>query len=229
MIEFTKNIVKCSELLLNLNYLFQSNSLNSLNVSDEFKKASLNKLPYKTIYDLAIKNNDFNLMLNDKSFFQFNEKEANKELRLAFYPNPYNLFEYDEFSKEAIDLLHSNEITYDEYDQLTTEFNFYLDVPPIRYDLSYKQYKAPYHPTGHFHIGFCNENRWPVKRLFNPYLFVLKILVHYYYNVFTQSTNNDDTNLLNLIEDEYKKELYNTDFVSSDFFTVDEENRLHFK
>lgn len=63
---------------------------------------------------------DFNLMMDDHSYFQFTESKAEEDVRLAYYPNPYQFVEYENDKREALNMLESNEITQDEYEQLLT-------------------------------------------------------------------------------------------------------------
>lgn len=223
--EFNKNIKKCIELLFKNQYLIQAGCLTSLNASDEFKKKSRNSNTYREIYDLGAVNQDFNFMLKDNSFFQFSQ-EKNGNIRLVYYPNPYNSLEYQDTKLEIEKMLENNDITHEDYEQFLSEEFFSGDIPLIRYDYSIDQYCKNYHPAAHFHIGFHSENRWPVKRILSPFVFTLKILMLYYPNLWKiWGDNNENPNLLDEL---YRKELQSCNLVDAEYFCDLDENRLYF-
>lgn len=217
---FQQSIEESLDYLLKLNQLKQAFNNKSLEVSKQYKKASLTEKSYKKIYDIAVENFDFNVMLNDGAFFQFTEFGEDKELRLAYHPSPYQYVEYAGHEKAALSLLESEDITLEEYEQLLIEEIFTYDIPPIRYDLSFSQYKEQTHPTAHMHVGFFSENRWPVRRVLNPFTFVLFILKTYYQNI--------NIGMSSIEHDEiYRKEVHKTTILGSDYFTDVEKTRLH--
>jgi len=223
---FNASIHKSLDTLNKLDLLLQPMSITSLTVSDNFKKSSLRANVYKDIYDTAVSHHDYNLMLNDKSFFQFTTIKDNKEVRLAFYPNPYKFTEYIGNKKEIDKLLDDDEITFSEYEQLLSESNFTSDIPLIRYDLSLSQYIEHHHPAAHLHIGFKKENRWPVRRILTPYAFTLKILSHYYSDVWV---NLEEKNQLknNWFNEEYQNEIERCGIIDAEYFSKNEQKRLY--
>jgi hypothetical protein len=120
---FTANVIKCLNLASDMNFLAQAGASCSLNASTEFKKMSRRATSYQELYNEGVKFQDFNIMLADNSFFQFTENEAYKDVRLAYYPNPYKFVEYLREKKEALSMLDSNDLDLAEYEQLMTECN----------------------------------------------------------------------------------------------------------
>lgn len=223
---FRKSLASCLELLAKNELLFQAGPMYSLDASASFKKVARRSMSYKEVYDSGVENQDFNLMLFDQSFFQFTEVKSESDVRLAYYPNPYQFVNYRSQKKEALELLECGELSLSDYEQLVSEEDFTCDIPVIRYDLSLKQHCEKYHPAAHFHIGFFAENRWPVRRVLTPYAFLLKILMHYYPKVwFNVGDRGDDNNWLDLA---YRNELTSCNILQQDFFKQEEVERLHF-
>lgn len=223
--DFNKNIKKCITLLENNNFLFQAGCITSLEASDVFKKASRSSLSYRELYDIGASRQDFNIMLKDQSFFQFT-KELNDNLRLVYYPNPYNFSEYQETLREYEDLLINGDLSNEEYEQFLSEEFFTSDIPLIRYDYAPNQYCENYHPAAHLHIGFEAENRWPVKRVLSPYAFLLKILMIYYSKLWKEWGNNGDA--ANSLDELYREELISCKHLDTELFSSIEEKRLYF-
>ncbi|MER1920507.1 DUF2290 domain-containing protein [Proteus mirabilis] len=213
--------------------LFQAGASSSLSTPAEVISKTRKATSYKEVYDTLALSQSFNLMMKDKSFFQFTETEPNKEVRLAYYPNPYQFSEYMFEKREALDLLHNKEITDIEYEQLMSEADFTSDIPVIRYDLSFKQHCNLYHPTAHFHIGFHAENRWPVGRLLTPKAFFLKTLYNYYSEKWREQEATDGSTVTNILDSLYRSDLRNECPLVSDLdpkkFERIEEERLHFR
>lgn len=224
--KFNSSINKSLDILTALDLSLHPMSITSLSVSDNFKKSSLRANAYKDVYDAAIKNHDYNLMMTDKSFFQFTSIKEHKETRLAFYPNPYKFAEYMGHKNEVEKLLNDEEITLSEYEQFLSEGDFTSDIPLIRYDLSLSQYIEHHHPAAHLHIGFKKENRWPVRRILSPYAFTLKILSHYYADVWI-SLEQSNKLKENWFNNEYQSEISRCEIINVEYFSVNEQKRLY--
>ncbi|MFS1979223.1 DUF2290 domain-containing protein [Vibrio lentus] len=207
--EFNRSIVKVIELADKLELLFQAGAAASLNVSYEVKKTTRKATSYTEVYDVIAGQQEFNIMLSDRSMFQFTETKQNEELRLVYYPNPYQFVEYQSIRKEALELLDSKEFTEVEYEQYISEADFSCDVPVIRYDLSVDQHCEYYHPAAHFHIGFYAENRWPVDRVLTPLAFFLKILANYYPSTWKSQEDLTLVPKVNTLDLQYRNELKN--------------------
>ncbi|MBP3140109.1 DUF2290 domain-containing protein [Aliivibrio fischeri] len=232
MTDFCRSIIKGVHCIEKISFLLQAGTVNSLDASSEVKAITRDAFSYREVYDAVTAKQEFNIMLSDHSFFQFTEKTENRELRLAYYPNPYRFVEYKELKKEALELLNDGCLTDIEYEQLLSEAEFSCDIPVIRYDLSFRQHCEHYHPTGHLHVGFHSENRWPVDRILSPYAFILKILMYYYPQLWKEKgeeLSNCSTNI-NWLDVEYRKELSSCTKISvveNSKFTTIESERLY--
>ncbi|WP_016955505.1 DUF2290 domain-containing protein [Catenovulum agarivorans] len=232
MSDFEKSIFRAIDLADSLEILFQAGSSSSLNVSNEVKTMTRSSARYQEIYDAIVSKQHFNLMLNDRSIFQFSQKTQLQNCRLVFYPNPYQFAEYKSYHSEVISLYNEQSgFTQDEVEQLLAECDFTSEIPIIRYDLSMQQHCEMYHPAAHFHIGLHSENRWPVNRALTPFAFFLKILMHYYPDIWKKSA--DATNpTKNELDIHYRKELKENcpkiSIYSPKHFSNLELERLHF-
>lgn len=223
--EFSTSLRRCINLAADLEILLHCGPPSSLKASSEFKKASRKSDSYVEQYDTAVARQDFNLMIHDKSFFQFSEKEGESELRFAFYPNPYLFVEYRDRKEVADELLANGDLSESEFEQLLNEGGFTFDAPLIRYDLAYAGYCERYHPAAHFHIGFLVENRWPVGRVLTPLAFLLLVLFHYYPALWKAKEEAADARWL---ESLYIKEISNCCVLDEKFFKASERLRLVF-
>lgn len=129
---------------------------------------------YVTIFDKAMENADYDLLLSDFSFFQFSYAGTDEgtKIRYAFYEAPRRYPTYEEFlrvygfdSKECGDCFDS------EYEQAIIEARLKTSVVPVRYDCG-PTHKALEHPYCHIHVGFDNEVRIPLSRSLTPQAFV---------------------------------------------------------
>lgn len=224
--EFNDSIKRCIQKLSEMECLTHTVSISSLQASNEFKKACKKQVSYRSLYETAIANSDFNFMLFDNSFFQFTETKQDEEVRMAFYPNPYNSTEYKNTVDSWQSLLEEGSLSQAEFEQILAEEVFSCDTPLIRYDLSLKQYCKNYHPAAHLHIGFHANNRWPVKKVLSPYAFLLKIICYYYGDLWKKhGDNGDEPNTLDLI---YRAEIASCKMLHDDYFQPHERERLHF-
>ncbi|NGZ69231.1 DUF2290 domain-containing protein [Vibrio aestuarianus subsp. cardii] len=230
---FTQSIIATINLADDLGMLFQAGAANSLNVSYEVKKITRNAVSYREVYDAISTQQEFNLMLSDQSVFQFTENKAQEDIRLVYYPSPYQFVEYQSLKREAIELLNSQELTEVEFEQYITEAEFTCDIPVIRYDLSLGQHCELYHPAAHFHIGFFAENRWSVNRVLTPYSFFMTILLNYYPKIWASEKNHSEEPKSNRLDVFYRKELkQNCPKISEirpKYFVEIESARLHFR
>jgi hypothetical protein len=220
--EFNTSLRKCLSVLEKIKYYQHVGTINSLKPSSELLRLTKYSAKYTEVYDVAIRNNDFNFVLSDSSFFQFSE--SSDGVRFAYYPNPYKFVEYESDKKDALEMLNNNEISPEDYEQLLSESKFMIDTPAIRYDLSYKQYCKDFHPTAHLHVGLFVENRWPVKRHLTPYAFLLKVLSIYYVDLWKEKNLEDDYYLQN----EYKSEAQLCSLISEENFTAEEARKFSF-
>jgi len=206
--------------------------VNKEGVSDEFKIAS-QRGNYFEIYNTAVKNFDYDFLLFDQSFFQFEHKikDGKPYLRFAFFQNPQEFKSYEEY----IDILKQNKIIdsedeigdifLSEYEQFLNETLINLSSTTIRYDLDYNDYRPLVHSVSHFHIGHSNSIRIPVDKIISPRQFTLFIIKHIYFNIWS-----------NFIESENKAIIENLELNKNDcenvnkmFWNINEEKELYIK
>jgi len=230
---FNKSIRDTITLAEKHGLLFQAGASSSLQVPREVKFKTRKASSYKEVYDVIVEYQSFNLMLKDRSIFQFTETEKQRDVRLVFYPNPYQFSEYLSERRDALEMLNSQEITELEYEQLISEGEFSSDIPVIRYDLSIDQHCKLYHPAAHFHIGFHAENRWPVNRALTPKAFFLKTLYNYYTKEWKEQEQVDGEFIFNHYDQLYRAELQDNCPTISDLSPINfdqiEGERLHFR
>lgn len=225
-VEVKKSIRKVADLARKLDIDKHHCTFEPIDVDPELKKLCKATPYYREIYDYVATHNQYNLMLNDNSCFQFSEslnRNNGQELRYAYYPNPYRFIEFKEHLQAVQELFDQGEISLIEYEQLLNECNFTHHIPIIRYDYSPSQYNPSFHPASHFHIGFHSENRWPIGRVISPYLFFLKILSMYYSDIWTKNFEVFPDKTLNDIYFETKSHSY---AVPSDYMNDEDTKRL---
>ncbi|WP_165493680.1 DUF2290 domain-containing protein [Phytopseudomonas daroniae] len=227
---FDRSVRRTVDFAYEAGIALQCGPISSLKASSDFKRAARQSSSYSQVYDVGAKNQDFNLMLKDHSFFQFTETTEREDIRLAYYPNPYSFIEYQNDRQTAESMLANGDITLQEFEQLISEGNMTFDIPIIRYDLSTNQYCAKYHPAAHFHIGFKAENRWPVNRVLSPFAFFLKIIFLYHSLTWKEKGEYEkESKIENYFEEEYIRELASCSQLDDDFFQETEARRLHFR
>jgi len=156
--------------------------------SDEFKKVS-RKGHYIDIYNTAVKNYDYEILLKDESIFQFSP------IRYSFIQNPCllgtkeellnNIYGEDELlalDDTDYDLLLGS-ITDEELEQYRNEQNMNIEAHSIRYDIDEKNYQPLMHAYSHLHIGTNGNLRIPCSKELSPTAFVLFVIKHTYSNI----------------------------------------------
>ncbi len=142
----------------------------------------------KEIYQTAIDNNDYELLLDDDSIFQFS-KEGEK-LRYAFIQSQSSYFSFMDF---LLEIFEEDEIPLDEqiieelkvdyaedYEQRRDEQKINIGAMYVRYDVDRKGYRPNLHSYSHLHIGLNNTFRLPSSIILTPLTFVLFIIKHVY-------------------------------------------------
>lgn len=185
------------EVVLKQFQLFQMKGIKNLNedgVSDLFKK-STQKDNYWQVYRTGLENYDYDFLLTDQSYFQFEFSQGKEgmEARYAFFQNPLNFVSYDDFlvyfgitveEAEEVDLIA-------EYEQFLNEQSLNNQYTVMRYDYDQKGYRPLIHAVSHFHIGFNNNVRIPLNKVISPLRFLLFVLKHVYLNEWSEMCKND--------------------------------------
>lgn len=133
---------------------------------------------YKTVYDSAINNKTYTILLQDESmlslFYVFGSENQLIEFSLSFIPNPYIDDDTDIYSRYK-------------------NYNFKdIIAQYLRFDMSYEGVIPFMHPITHFH-ACLNKNgfRFPLKNIIYPKTF-LWIIAKYLYNIELYSINEDE-------------------------------------
>jgi hypothetical protein len=141
---------------------------------------------YLHIYQTAIDNLDYSVLLEDDSIIQFSfrEQSGSYYLRYAFYDAPFIRPSYDEFLGEyGFDPISVGESLREEYIQHCTELDLKNVVMPLRYEYSEKEYRKGVHPASHIHIGHETQIRLPASIVITPLVFVLFLIKQRYLTV----------------------------------------------
>lgn len=157
--------------------------------SDEFKKIS-RKNSHLDLYNVAIKNLDYDIVLNDDSIFQFSKTDNN--YRYAYIQNPITNVTKDDYLLKVFGLDEIQHIEEDEYnnlkldiqeedfEQFKSEQLLNLNSIIIRYDVDPKNYKPLNHSYSHIHFGLGSFNRVACSRILTPLSFVLFVIKNNY-------------------------------------------------
>ncbi|ELY8226438.1 DUF2290 domain-containing protein [Enterococcus faecalis] len=181
---------------------------------------------YEEIFKVSMQNGDYDILLNDDSFFQFSCENTSGgvekgNIRYAYYEKTRDYKTYSEFLTD-LDFNYSDvgEEFLGYYEQYISEAKLKTSVTPIRYDYDIKNFKSVSHPISHFHIGFNNEIRLPVDKIILPVDFVMFILQNVYPAVFKKCYDE------NLILSEFRTSKSKCEILSIDHFCDDTKKRL---
>lgn len=182
--------------------IFRSKGVKSINgdgVSPEFKSFSQRK-KYKETFLAGLRNYDYDVLLNDQSYFQFQFNKKNKyvELRYAYFQNPFSFKSYELFLKEEViakgygdSVDEIGDLFQLEYQQFLEEQEAIETYTTIRYDSEPMGYKPLVHSASHLHIGYRNNIRIPLNKIITPLKFVLFVIKHVYYPNWKNMANDD--------------------------------------
>lgn len=200
-------------------------TLDSSKFSTDFFHNS-QKDDYEGTYNVAMKNNDFDYVLVDDSFFQFSCRliEGSVErgsIRYAFYESPRKIRTYEEFLFNNGLMLEEDDGTFtDYYEQEKSEAILKNAVTPIRYDYDFGLFQPIHHPISHMHIGHNNEVRIPINKMLSPAKFVIFVLRNVYPKVWKNAFLDEEFKSLCLTA---KNSCSDLDF---DYFNEDEKKLL---
>ncbi len=197
--------------LLEKTDLFRQKGIKQINtsgVSDEFKTAS-QKADYFQVYKTAKKNFDYDFLLKDESFFQFEFKPHSNPhdcpiVRYAFFQNPQEYPSYRDFLLEQGVIQEEDseddEIFREEYEQSLIEQQINLSSTTIRFDVDTQNYRPRIHSVAHIHIGHKSNIRIPCDKILTPLMFVVFVLKHAYYNDWKNIIENTDRQVLDSLQ-----------------------------
>lgn len=189
------SIRECKKLLDDLDILVEYNTsrpqiLTINKFSEEFIKISQKK-DYLAIYNVAMKNRDYDFLLEDDSFIQiscsFDGQSGTKVIRYAYYENPRRIKSYEEFLIEHFPddfgqdgIVDEEQIFLRDYEQYKMEALLKETVTPIRYDYDLENFMPIVHPISHIHIGHNNNVRIPINKILTPLKFIIFVVRNVY-------------------------------------------------
>lgn len=159
------------------------------NYSDEFKKIS-RRNKHIEIYNAIRDNLDYEIILNDDSFFQF--CRLDNYLRFSYIENPnfkFTKYDYLRFSFTEDEILDFSEedvnelVDENEFEQFLNEQEVNSNLTYIRYDYDKKGYKPLLHSQSHIHIGLNENFRIPSSIILTPLQFVTFTIKQRYFDV----------------------------------------------
>lgn len=231
---FSQSFKEVEILLKSLEILQQKGvkNINKDGVSIEFKKASQED-SYKKIHSTALEKFDYDFLLEDQSFFQFQYENAiNKKtlpnIRYAYFQNPQGF-------KTYLDFLHEQNLSNDEieeigdswrneYEQFLTEMELNVSATTIRFDVEsdFSRYKPLIHSNAHLHIGHKTDIRIPFDKIITPLQFVFFVLKHTDYNKWKENIEKNSLFVSMLIKEKKKATV-----LSSTFFANGEKDDIY--
>lgn len=144
------------------------------------------------IYEVAIRNLDYEILLVDDSIIQLYVEDS--KLRYCFIQNPnthvgkleylrsiYAEDELVQFDEEAIEDLVA-QINEDEYEQFLNEQEINLVATIVRYDYDARGYEPLVHSCSHLHVGLNDNFRITSSIIVSPLKFAIFCLKIVYYD-----------------------------------------------
>lgn len=141
------------------------------------------------IYNTIRDNLDYEIILQDDSFFQFSISD--NYLRYSYIENPnyqYTKFDYLKlifteeeiysFSEEDINEL----INENEFEQFLNEQEINSNLVYVRYDYDKKGYRPLLHSCSHLHVGLKEDLRLPLSVILTPLQFVIFCIKQAYFD-----------------------------------------------
>lgn len=170
---------------------------------------------------------DYDFVLKDDSFFQFTYSDSPcKNLRFAYYENPFTYASYPDFLQFELELSYEEcgDIFLQDYEQYVSEAKIKNMVIPFRYDFDedQKRYKELIHTGSHIHIGHNNEIRFPTKQLLTPLGFSIFVLRNKYPLEYKSALNDDGLKKIIMNEKNSFKDYNDT------LFNVNDKTQLYF-
>lgn len=185
--------------------------------SDEYYQ-TFHEGNYRQTFLVASEHMDYDISLEDGSFFQFTAINEN-EIHYSFFHRIENILSYEQYVEEYL--------TEENIETIEQEYAWYLSTDkdrvnscPIRFDVSKSEYSMGTHAYAHMHIGINTDIRIPVDKIIKPLAFVDFIIKHMYKNYWDRAYLNDSKFKQKV--DELKKE---SETIEIDLFT-DTEKRL---
>lgn len=193
-LEDVKRILNNVKLLKSENTT-RKRSISSSKFSEAFIHES-QKNNYIKLFNIILKNADFDFILKDDSVFQFscseNGKLENGTIRYTYYPNPYECKSYEDFLIENGENINEcGDLYREKYLQYISECEIKQSITPIRYDYDYSSYTPCKHPISHLHIGLEQDFRIPVSKMLTPVKFTVFVMKNIYFEHWSYGYNDE--------------------------------------
>lgn len=171
-----------AKLLIEKSGLLKESILKRGRVRSVIKRHIKDVKQYKEYVDEILLRNEYDILLYDDSFFQFDRNCNDGKIiyKYVFMQNPGVRMPFNEYCiKNEIDLEDENIDYYREiYDNDETEDSYKMLQFPLylRYDVDDKGYVPNLHSYAHLHIGLSEHVRLPVSKILTPPTFVSLVL-----------------------------------------------------
>lgn len=184
---FQEKINNAISLLKNLEIYKYKNLKNLKSFSEEFNKAAMSS-EYKCVFQTALDNRDYHILLLDDSFFQFQYGTKNGEVMLTYtyYQNPRSWISYDDFLIEVLEDFSNGDVSRELYEDYLDDQAFGNTYITMRYEYKPCDYNEFIHAASHIHIGFNNNIRIPFDKIITPYMFTIFVIKHIYYKLWME-------------------------------------------
>lgn len=165
--------------------------------SEEFLKISKSGNIVET-YKCAIRNQDYDILLNDESIIQF--QKIDDDLRYAFIQNPFNFVSKEDYIlqiytldelEELIEFSMEEIVDENEYEQFLNEQNLNSISNYFRYDCSPAGYQPLIHSYSHFHIGMNENVRISTRKIITPLKFTKFCIKNSYFEDWKKQFKED--------------------------------------
>ncbi|HFE9685427.1 DUF2290 domain-containing protein [Clostridium perfringens] len=159
---------------------------------------AMKNIPYREIYNILLKNKNYNIKLPDGGLLQFMyefDKEGLLKHRLAFFPSPY----LEEFQNNPD--IYMEDILYG--DVVSRQ------VMPVIVRVDYNRIEIDsntHHPYCHMTLGQYKNCRIPVEKSISPSNFTEFILENFYYIPSKSFLSNDFKKLVSHNKEHIAKE-----------------------
>lgn len=148
---------------------------------------------YHIVYNKIIQSYNFDFMLPDESFLQYDFNESNGYLRYAFFPFPYEFPSYDIYlDQNGFSITEVGELFRQEYEQEISEAKPNINICPIRYEYNIQEYQSLIHPASHIHFGYNNDVRVASSIILTPFLFTQFVIKNCYYDLWKKLLNTTE-------------------------------------
>lgn len=194
--QYYSSLSRARRFLKSIGLIKKNNERTGKPISEEFINICHNG-KYRDIYLTGIIKRDFDILLYDESFFQFDFDNGN-DYRCSYYQFPFDILPYGQWIKSRAHV--DNYYNQEEYSQLVYEAELIENPVVIRYDYSIREYTPGIHPASHIHIGHQTDIRIPANMEINPYQFIMFVIKNVYYRIWKNIITRNSKIVKNLTQ-----------------------------